>query len=206
MPNNNPENCHFFGLRRNVYLTTTNDIQMASTMKKAAKEAAVKKGTFYECGWCGKEGTDAFYKTERGSVVCGRMVRKEDRSYCSEKCQYVVISQHNRREALACIDYANGFLDMVRKYVAVFIKEGEQIPPQLLQAARLFNIYKKVMTLTVSGDKPSARKLYDEKKETITDQVEELLASNDGYWSDMYMTFINKFAEVNDMIGQDYVL
>ena len=204
MPNNNPENCHVLSLRRNVYLTTTNDIQMASTMKKEAKAKAVAKGTFYECGWCGKEGTDAIYTTDKGSVVCGRMVRKADHSYCSQKCLYMVVAQHNRAELLGCIQWANEALDSIKGYVAEIIADGEKIPPQLLHVAKLFNIYKKVLTLIISGDKPSARKLYDEKKETVTDCAEELLA-NKG-WADSYMPFINKFAEVNEMMGDDMYL
>jgi hypothetical protein len=171
---------------------------MASTMKKAAKAAAVKKGTFYECGWCGKEGTNSRYTAVDWSVVCGRMVDGAGRSYCSAKCRYMVAAEHNRANILDDIECANERLDSIKKHVAETLKNGDKIPPIILQNAKLINIYKKVLTLIVSGDKPSARKLYDEKKPIVTDCAEDLLANED--WSESYMPTINKFAEIEGLL------
>ena len=200
MTNNNPENCNFLSLRRNLYLTTTNDIQMA-TMKKAAKAKAVKKGTFYECSWCGKEGTDAPCCSYVMDVVCGRPVKGVSKFFCSEECQYIYCAEYNRCRLIKSIDFTNKTLDDIKRLVTNFIKKGEKVDPVLLQIAKLMNIYKKVATFIVSGDKSSARKLYDEKKELITDYAEDMLA--DKVWGDMYMFFINRFAEVDGMLRDD---
>ena len=172
-----------------------------ATMKKQAKAEAVKKGIFYECGWCGKEGTDSKYTTDRGSVVCGRMVKVVDRSYCSAACQHMACAEHNRASVLGDIEWANEALDAIKDFMAAILKNGDKIPPNLLQIAKLFNIFKKVATLIVSGNKSAARKLYAEKKEIVTDCEEDLLA--DEHWSDSYMPFINKFAEIEGMLRTD---
>jgi predicted nucleic acid-binding Zn ribbon protein len=179
---------------------TTTAFQMA-TMKKATKAAAVKKGTYYECGWCGQEGTNARYRSEFMTPVCGRLVAGKTNYFCSKKCRHMVSAEHNRREVIGCIDYTNEVLDTIKSSVAYSIKHGEKIDPVLLQVTKLINIYKKVLTLIVSGDKPSARKLYDEKKAIVTDCAEDVLA--DEYWAEMYMFFINKFAEVDGMMNDE---
>jgi len=170
-------------------------------MKKATKAAAVKKGTYYECGWCGQEGTNAEYSTNSSSVVCGRMVMKKDKSFCSEKCRHIVAAEHNRREVIASIDYTNEALADIKDEVATLIKDGEKIDPVILQIAKLLNIYKKVLTFIVSRDMSSARKLYDEKKAIVTDCAEDVLANQE--WAEMYMFFINRFAEVDGMLNGD---
>jgi len=172
-----------------------------ATMKKQAKATAVKKGTFYECFWCGKEGTNAPYYSDVNKVVCGRMVEKGKKYFCSAKCQHISCSEHNRRTVIDCIDFANGALVRIKDAVADLIKEGIKIPPPLLQTAKLINIFKKVLTFLISGDKPSARKLYDEKKEIVTDCTEDLLA--DKVWGDMYMVFINWFAELDGLMSDE---
>ena len=172
-----------------------------ATMKKQAKATAVKKGTYYECGWCGKEGTNTPYNSISKKVVCGRAVEGATTYFCSAKCQHIYCAEHNRREVIESIDFTNESLDMVKDVVAESIKEGEKINPIVLQCAKLINIHKKVLTFIVSGDKSSARKLYDEKKELITDYAEDMLA--DEVWGEMYMFFINRFAEVDGMLSDD---
>jgi hypothetical protein len=170
-----------------------------ATMKKQAKATAVEKGTFYECVWCGKEGTNAPCYSTTKRVVCGRAVEQGKKYFCSEKCQHISCSEHNRRQMILDIDWANKNLGDIKKIVADFIKEGEKIPLALLQLAKLLNIYKKVLTFIVSGDKSSARKLYDEKKESVTDCTEDLLV--DEVWGKLYMFFINRFAELDGMMS-----
>jgi hypothetical protein len=177
---------------------------MASTMKKQAKAKAVKKGTFYECGWCGKEGTNSRFTADKGAVVCGRIVRTADRSYCSDKCQHADCAEHNRDAILGDIEWANEILAVIKQYVTEILQHGDKIPPALLQIAKLFNIFKKVTTLLVSGDKSSARKLYDEKKPIVTDCVEDMLADED--WAETYMPLINKYAGLDGMLRDDCVL
>jgi predicted nucleic acid-binding Zn ribbon protein len=172
-----------------------------ATMKKQAKATAVKKGTFYECVWCGKEGTNAPGYSITNKVVCGRVVETGKKYFCSDKCQRIYCSEHNRRKVIEAIDFANEALDKVKNVVADFIEEGDKIKPVLLQTAKLLNIYKKVLTFIVSGDKPSARKLYDEKKAIVTDCAEDLLA--DEVWGDLYMFFINRFAELDGVMSDD---
>ena len=201
LPNNKRENSDFFVPRSNLHLTTTNDIQMASTMKKEAKAEAVAKGTFYECGWCGKEGTDAPYESISRRTVCGRTSKTGTKPFCSEKCRRISCVETNRRIVLEAIDATNMALDIIKTGMAEFIKHGKKIDPVLLQVAKLFNICKKVLTLIVSGDKPSARKLYDEKKATVTDCSEDVLAHE--VWSKLYMSFINEFAEIDEMMRDE---
>ena len=170
-----------------------------ATMKKQAKAKAVEKGTFYECGWCGKEGTNTPYNSISKKVVCGRAVEGATTYFCSAKCQHIYCVEHNRRKVIAAIDFTNEALDMVKDVVAESIKEGEKINPIVLQCAKLINIHKKVLTFIVSGDKSSARKLYDEKKAIVTDCAEDVLADKE--WADVYMFFINRFAEVDGMLS-----
>ena len=167
-------------------------------MKKAAKAAAVKKGTYYECGWCGQEGTNSRYESETLESVCGRMVVEKTNYFCSEKCRHIFCVENNRRDAIKEIDRTNDTLDVIKRWVAFYLETDRKIDPVLLKAAKLFNIYKKVMTLIVSGDKPSARKLYDEKKELLTDCAEDMLASKQ--WEHMYMVILDKFAEVEQLL------
>jgi hypothetical protein len=109
--------------------------------------------------------------------------------------------ENNRREVIKGIDFANEGLDLVKNVVAEYIEEGTKITPCILQMAKLLNIFKKVLTFVISGDKPSARKLYDEKKEIVTDYTEDVLA--DKLFGDMYMFFINRFAELDGVINND---
>ena len=172
-----------------------------ATMKKQAKATAVKKGTYYECGWCGKEGTNTPYSSTTNEVVCGRAVEKEKNYFCSEKCRHIYCVERNRRKGIEAIDFTNESLDMVKNIVAEYIEEGDKINPIILQMAKLLNIYKKVLTFIVSGDTPSAQKLYDEKKVIVTDCAEDVLA--DEVWGEMYMFFINRFAELDGMMSDD---
>ena len=170
-------------------------------MKKQAKATAVEKGTFYECVWCGKEGTNAPCYSVTKKVVCGRAVETGNKYFCSDKCQHIHCVEHNRRKLIEGIDFANEGIDKVKDVVAECIQEGIKIPPPILQMAKLINIFKKVLTFIVSGDKPSARKLYDEKKEIVTDYTEDLLA--DKLWRDMYMFFINRFVELDGLMSDE---
>ena len=172
---------------------------MTSTMKKEAKATAVKKGTFYECGWCGKEGTNTAYYTTKKRVICGRMVEQGKEYFCSYKCQHIDCLEHNRRKLIANIDFTNELLDELKKIMADFIKKGDKISPCVLKTAKLLNIFKKVLTFVISGDKPSARKLYEEKKAIVTDYTEDLLADKE--WERLYMFFINGFAELDDAMS-----
>ena len=173
-----------------------------ATMKKQAKATAVEKGTFYECGWCGKEGTNAPYHSTENEVICGRRVEGEKIYFCGDKCQDIYSLEHNRRSMFEDIDWANRTLVRLKHSVTYYIKNGDKIPPILLQTAKLVNIYKKVLTFIISGDTPSARKLYNEKKEIVTDYIEDLLADKE--WEYLYMTFINNFSELNEMMSDGF--
>lgn len=172
-----------------------------ATMKKQAKAKAVEKGTFYECVWCGQEGTNAPYSSTTKRVVCGRAVEQGKKYYCSAKCQHIYCVENNRRKVIAAIDFTNEALGMVKNGVAVSINEGEKINSVILQMAKLLNIFKKVLTFIVSGDKSSARKLYDEKKAIVTDCAEDVLADKE--WADVYMFFINRFAELDGILASN---
>jgi len=134
-------------------------------------------------------------------VVCGRAVEEGKKYFCSDKCQHIHCVENNRREVIKGIDFANKGLDLVKNVVAEHIEVGTKITPCILQMAKLLNIFKKVLTFVISGDKPSARKLYDEKKEIVTDYTEDVLA--DKLFGDMYMFFINRFAELDGVINND---
>jgi len=178
-------------------ITQQQHLKMA-TMKKQAKAKAVEKGTFYECVWCGKEGTNAPCSSTRQEIMCGRSVETGTIYFCSVKCRRTYCLEYNRREAIKSIDVANEILDKIKVAVAAYIEHGHKIEPCVLQMAKLLNIYKKVLTFIISGDKPSAQKLYDEKKEIVTDYTEDLLANK--LWSRLYMTYIDRFAELDEVL------
>ena len=172
-----------------------------ATMKKQAKATAVEKGTFYECVWCGKEGTDSPCYSNSKKSVCGRMVETEKKEFCSVKCHHIYSVETNRRKVIYDIDFANMILADIKEMIAEYIEQGEKLPSRVLQTAKLVNIFKKVLTFIVSGDKLSARKLYDEKKEIVTDCAEDLLA--DEVWGDLYMFFINRFVEIAELMRDE---
>jgi len=180
-------------------ISTTTNIKMASTMKKAAMEKAVAEGTFYECKWCGKEGTNSQYKTTSSEPICGRAVVCKTDTYCSYECCYADTVETNNKFILERIDWANHLLDMSKEHVADAIKHGLKLHPVILLVAKIMNILKKVLTLIISGDKPAAQKLYDEKKATITDCAEDLLA--DDATASIYMNVLNNFSSVETMLG-----
>jgi len=164
----------------------------------------VKKGTYYECAWCGQEGTNSRYVSENLESVCGRMVAKTTKPFCGAKCRRIFTVEHNRCATIEEIEKANDALDVIKKAIAFCLETDRQIDPVLLQVAKMNNIYKKLMTLIVSGDRSSARKLYDEKKAIITDCAEDILASKQ--WESMYMSVLNKFAEAESMLDDDFVV
>ncbi len=173
-------------------------------MKKQAKAKAVKKGTFYECAWCGKEGTNAPTYSIMKRVICGRAVEVKKNYFCSDKCHHIDSVETNRRSVIEAIDFANRGLDSLKDVVARQIKDGNKIDPGYLQMGKLLNIIKKVSTFIISGDKPSARKLYDEKKELVTDYTEDLLAHK--VLGGVEMSFINMFAEHDEAMSDDVPL
>ena len=172
-------------------------------MKKATKEKAVAEGTFYECKWCGKEGTNSKYKTTSSKPICGRAVVYKTDTYCSYECGYAETVENNNKIILKRIDWANHVLAMSKQNVADAIKHGLKLHPVILLVAKILNIYKKILTLIISGDKPAAQKLYDEKKATITDCAEDLLA--DDATASIYMNVLNNFSAVETMLGSHTV-
>jgi hypothetical protein len=173
---------------------------MASTMKKEAKAKAVKKGTFYECGWCGKEGTDAPYDSFVKRTVCGRSVLDRIERFCSLNCMKVDVVESNRRMALEQIEEMNRITESYRKVVVESVEDGTKIDHAFTQIAKLANIYKKVLTLRVSGDRLGALKLYTDKKATITDCIEDVLA--DKLYSFWYMDWVDRFSRVEGILDE----
>ena len=173
---------------------------MASTMKKEAKAKAVKKGTFYECHWCGKEGTDARYNSDVKMTVCGRSVINRVDRFCSLNCMKVDVVESNRRMVLEQIESMNHITEGYRKVVVESVEDGTKIDHAFTQIAKLANIYKKVLTLRVSGDRLGALKLYTDKKATITDCIEDVLA--DKLYSKWYMDWVDRFANVEGILDK----
>ena len=173
---------------------------MASTMKKATKAEAVKKGTFYECHWCGKEGTDARYDSVIKRTVCGRAVIDRVERFCSLNCMKVDVVESNRRMVLEQIEAMNHITGVYRKVVVESVEDGTKIPHAFTQIAKLANIYKKVLTLRLSGDRLGALKLYTDKKATITDCIEDVLA--DKRFSKYYMEWVDRFANVEGILDK----
>ena len=174
---------------------------MASTMKKAAKAVAVAEGTFYECAWCGKEGTNTKFSSCKVDSVCGREVITRKLFYCSKNCMLSKMIEDNRRFAIDSIEWANTMIAQFKTHVTQTIKDDDQVDPTMLQIIKIVNILKKVTTLALSGDKPSARKLFEEKKEIITDCAEDVLADAD--WSDTYIDLLNRIADAKTLLKHD---
>jgi len=167
-------------------------------MKKQAKAEAVKKGTFYECGWCGKEGTDAVYDSNIMRTVCGRAVLHRTIRFCSLNCMKIETAESNRRMVLDEIEWANLMTEGYREIVTCAIETGKVIHPAFTQIMKMTNIYKKVLVLRLSGDRDAALKLYDEKKSIITDCVEDVLAHKD--FSEQYMPWVDRFSRVEGLL------
>jgi len=170
-----------------------------ATMKKQAKAEAVKKGTFYECHWCGEEGTDALYDMNIMRTVCGRAVINRTHRFCSLNCMKIDAAETNRRMVLDEIEWANRMTGDYRVMVTYAIKSGEVIPPIFTQIMKMTNIYKKVLTLRLSGDRLAALKLYTDKKPLITDCVEDVLAHKD--LSERYMNWVDRFSRVEGILN-----
>jgi hypothetical protein len=169
-----------------------------ATMKKQAKAEAVKKGTFYECHWCGKEGTDALYDLNIMRTVCGRAVINRTHRFCSLNCMKIDAAESNRRMVLNEIEWANRMTGGYRAIVTEAIENGEAIHPTVTQIMKMTNIYKKVLILRLSGDRRAALKLYADKKATITDCVEDVLADKDV--SERYMAWVDRFSRVEGIL------
>ena len=170
---------------------------MTSTMKKEAKANAVKKGTFYECKWCGKEGTNAEYTTPSQKPVCGRMVVVATYSYCSLMCGMACTKESGRKMILRLNDWATEIIDLCKLDVTEAINDGVKVRPVVLRIAKVINVYKKVLVAIISGDNSTAQKLYDKHKETITDCAEDILVDED----EVYMVVLNKFAGLETMLS-----
>ena len=171
-----------------------------ATMKKATKAAAVAKGTYHECAWCGKEGDDFTHTSTSSKVVCGRAVTLGKAYYCSAECCHIETVETNRRNILERLDWINGVIDNFKKFLTEAVARGVQVPPTTMRIAKIAHILKKVLTLIMTGDKPSAQKVYDENKATITDCEEDILASSPHKASEVYMVFIDSFAGVETML------
>ena len=169
-------------------------------MKKEAKATAVKKGTFYECMWCGKEGTNSQYTTTSQTPVCGRMVDGKTYSYCSRACGMAYTKESGRKLILRLNDWATEVIDMCKLDVTEAINAGVKVRPVVLRIAKVINVYKKVLVAIISGDNSTAQKLYDKHKETITDCAEDILADED----EAYMAVLNKFAGLKTVLASSF--
>lgn len=187
-----------------VSLTTSN-IKMASTMKKMAKTKAVAEGTFYECGWCGKDGTNTKWTSSSYTSICGRRVLDHTNSFCSEKCRAIQMVENNRVSVLSHIDRIDTCILVYRMAVADAIAAGKKVRPIFLTLAKTDKIIRKVLVLIVSKDKTAARELYLAHREFIGNSAEELLEITDGDAGgigEQYMHILNTCAKIDTILSE----
>ena len=174
-------------------------------MKKAAKAKAVEKGTFYECHWCGKEGTNTKWTSNSYTSICGRRVLDHTNSFCSEKCLDIDTVENNRVAILSHIDYIDACILVYKEAVADAIAAGEKVRPIILTLAKTYKIIRKVLVLIVSKDKTAARELYLAHREFIGNSAEELLEITDGDAGgigELYMHILNTCAKIDTYLSE----
>ena len=143
-------------------------------MKKAEKAAAVADGTYYECGYCGKEGTNPPYSSRYYTYSCGQKGDPKTTHYCSKPCGRTDFNERNNIMWCKAVDDLDQTIENYKGLVRMAVEEGEQLPKRIISDLKLFKINRAMVVLLLQGDKKAVQNLYMEKREVISDALEEI--------------------------------
>ena len=145
-----------------------------ATMKKAAKAKAVAGGTFYECGYCGKEGTNAPFSCKEYNYSCGQKGDPKTARFCSKSCARTYIIEGNATSWCKELDELDQRIENYKGVVKMAVECGEQLPKRIISDLKLFKIKRAMLALLLQGDRKAVQNLYKEKREVISDALEEI--------------------------------
>ena len=145
-----------------------------ATRKKAAKAKAVADGTFYECGYCGKEGTNPPVSSNHYTYSCGQRGDPTTTHFCSKPCGRAYINEDNNITWCKDLDAINYAIENYKGLVKMAVEKGEQLPKRIISDLKLFNIKRAMLVLLLQGDRKAVHNLYMEKREVISDALEEI--------------------------------
>ena len=131
--------------------------------------------TKYTCEVCGRK-TKTPVQDETTEYSCGQSLPATITYTCSLKCSHDWELTNRTRDTLANIDKLSERIDLAKDCIAEAIADKAQIPKVLLSIVRLYKIEKALFTLIVSEDYKSAHNLYEQKKEIMSDALEDILA------------------------------
>ncbi len=167
---------------------------MASKMKYAKTKSIYSRTNFYECGLCGlrfKDGSDVI-RARLENTSCGRSVVMKHKYFCSKNCALSYQKQNLTEGFKHRVDEVNERIESTKYYISTFIKAGKPIPKWVLSVSKLQHIQKKLYGYLLENKLALAYKLYHEKKELMTEELEIVLESNDK----LYLKLID---DVKDM-------
>ena len=167
---------------------------MATKVKYAKTKSIYSRTNFYECGLCGlrfKDGSDVI-RARLEETSCGRSVVKKHKYFCSKNCALSYQKQNLNEGFNHRVEEIQERIESTKYYISTFIKRGKPIPKWVLSVSKLQYIQKRVYEYLLDNKLALAYKLYQDKKELITEELEIVLGENDK----LYLKLID---DVKDM-------
>jgi len=155
---------------------------MASKATKYTKtKTQYKRTDFYECGLCGMRFVDGgdVIRARLENTSCGRSVVMEHKYFCSKNCALFYQKENLVEGFKHRVDECEERIQSTKHYISTFIKRGKPIPKWVLSVSKLQHIQKRVYGYLLENKLALAYKLYHEKKELITEELELILEAND---------------------------
>ena len=149
---------------------------------------------FYECSLCGlrfKDNGNVIKAVEK-DISCGRSVVLEHKYFCSKNCGLFYQKDHLMGGLKHRVEECEERLESTKHYISTFVKSGKPIPKWVLSVSKLQHIQKKLYGYLLEGKLALAYKLFHDKKEIITEELELVLEENDK----LYLKLID---DVKDM-------
>ena len=78
------------------------------------------------------------------------------------------------------LDHMDQTIENYKGLVRMAVEEGEQIPKRIISDLKLFKINRAMVVLLLQGDKKAVQNLYMEKREVISDALEEINKTYEG--------------------------
>ncbi len=166
---------------------------MATKSKKTYLTQRLRKDIL-ECSLCGlrfKDNGNVIQADEK-EISCGRAVLVKTRYFCSKNCALCFQKEHHNIELISRIEMCEERIESTKQYISTFIKEGKPIPKWVLSVSKLQYIQKRVYGYLFEKKLALAYKLYHDKKEQITEELEIVLEKDDK----LYLKMID---DVKDM-------
>ena len=167
---------------------------MATKMKYAKTKSIYTRTNFYECGLCGlrfKDGSDVI-RARLEETSCGRSVVVKQKYFCSKNCALAYQKENLTEGFKHRIEEVEQRIESTKYYISTFIKSGKPIPKWVLSVSKLQYIQKKLYGYLLEGKLALAYKLFQDKKELMTEELELVLEANDK----LYLKLID---DVKDM-------